>query len=168
MGDPRKLSKKYSRPKHPWKAERIESERGIVRDYGLKNKREIWKTETLLRGFRGQARSLLALTTEQAGKDEEELLGKLRRLSLIGKDSGLDDVLKLRVNDILERRLQTQVHRKGLANTMKQARQFIIHGHVLVDGGKVTAPSYLIKQGEEEAITLSPNSPIKKEFEGGS
>ena len=167
MGAPRKLTKKYSRPKHPWKAERIEAERKVLREYGLGNKTELWKTETVLRGFRGQGRTLLALTTEQASKDEAELLGKLSRLSLIGKDSGLDDVLKLRVNDLLERRLQTQVYRKGLANTVKQARQFIVHGHVLVNGSKVTAPSYMVKQEEEGTIALSPNSPLKKEFEGG-
>jgi len=167
VGAPRKLSKQYSRPKHPWKAERIEAERVILKEYGLKNKRELWKTETILRGFRGQARNLLALTTEQADKDEKELLAKLRRLSLIEKDSGLDDVLKLKVNDILERRLQTQVYRKGLSNTVDQARQFIVHGHILVDGRKVTAPSYLVGSGVEEKITFAPNSSVKKDFEGG-
>jgi small subunit ribosomal protein S4 len=164
MGDPRKIKKKYSKPRHPWQADRIEEEKAILRNYGLRNKREIWRTEALLRGFRGQARRLLALKTEQAKKEEKQLLNRLNRLNLLKGDATLDDVLALKITDILERRLQTLVYRKGLARTMNQARQFIVHGHITVDGEKVTAPSFLVKADEEEKIEVSNFSPIKDQI----
>lgn len=164
MGDPRKIKKKYSKPRHPWQADRIEEEKAILRDYGLRNKREIWRTEALLRGFRRQARRLLALKTEQAKKEEKQLLNRLNRLNLLKGDATLDDVLALKITDILERRLQTLVCRKGSARTMNQARQFIVHGHITVSGEKVTAPNFLVKADEEEKIEVSNFSPIKDQI----
>lgn len=60
MGKPKFSRKKYDTPSHPWQEQRIHSENELVRKYGLKNKREIWKAETALRKYRGQARELLA------------------------------------------------------------------------------------------------------------
>jgi small subunit ribosomal protein S4 len=154
MGDPRRIKKKYRKPKHPWRADRIEAEKRILREYGLKNKKEIWRAETILRNYRRQARRLLALHTEQARREEKELLKSLARLGLLKKKATLDDVLALKVNDLLDRRLQTVVYKKGLANTPKHARQLIVHGHVTVKGGKVTAPSYLVRAEEEDSIKV--------------
>lgn len=154
MGDPRRIKKKYQKPKHPWRADRIEAEKRLLREYGLKNKKEIWRAETILRNYRRQARKLLAFQTEQARREEKELLASLVRLGLLKKKATLDDVLALNVNHILDRRLQTMVYKKGLANTPKHARQLIVHGHVTVKGGRVTAPSYLVKAGEEDSIKV--------------
>ncbi len=160
MGDPRKLKKKYEKPRSPWRADKIEEERSITRAYGLKNKKELWRAQTLLRNFRGQARRLLALKTEQAKKEEKQLLQRLRRMGLLKENATLD-VLALKVNDLLERRLETLVFKKGLASTPNQARQFIVHGHIAIGGQKVTAPSYLVKQDEENAISYVEGSTVK-------
>jgi small subunit ribosomal protein S4 len=154
VGDPRRIRKKYQKPRHPWRADRIEAEKKILREYGLKNKRELWRVETILRNYRRQARNLLALRGEETGKKEKELMQSLKRLGLLKGDATLDDVLALKTRDLLERRLQTVVYRKGLANTIKHARQLIVHGHVTVKGGKVTAPSYMVKAEEEDSIQV--------------
>ncbi len=161
MGDPRRIRKKYHTPSHPWQADRIQEEKELLKEYGLKNKREIWKALAILRGIRGQARELLGKRGEQAAWQEKQLMARLRRLNLLKEGATLDDVLSLTVRDILNRRLQTLVYKKGLAATMKQARQFIVHGHITVAGRKVTAPSYLVRADEEDAIGYAKNSPIR-------
>ncbi len=162
MGDPRRSKKIYAKPRHPWQAERIEEEKKIVKKHGLKNKKELWKCQTMLRNFRRQARKSMALGTAQAEKEEKQLLDKLERLNLL-KNPTLDGVLALQINDILERRLQTRVYKKGLANTISQARQYIVHGHISVDGSKVTSPGHLVKKDEEETIQFSAHTTIKAE-----
>ncbi len=144
--------------------ERIEREKGLTRKYGLKNRRELWKMETLLRNFRRRARKLLALRTTQAEAEKKQLIDRLANLKILKKDAGIDDVLTLKIENILERRLQTIVQSSSLANKPKQARQFIVHGHVTVGGNKVTSPSYLVKADEEKIIKLnsSINTKIKE------
>ncbi|MEK6977000.1 MAG: 30S ribosomal protein S4 [Candidatus Hydrothermarchaeota archaeon] len=161
MGDPRRMKKKYDKPKHPWRGERIEAEKKILKNYGLKNKRELWRMETILRVFRRQARRLQGLKTEQARKEEAQVLARLQRMNLLKEGSTLDDVLALKINHILDRRLQTIVFRKGLTATVGQARQLIVHGHIAVGGSKVTAPSYLVERGEEEELCFTPYSSMK-------
>lgn len=53
---------------------------------------------------------------------------------------------------ILESRLDNVVFRLGLANTRKEARQIVNHGHILVNGKKVDIPSYLVKAGDVIAV----------------
>lgn len=152
MGDPKKRRKIYESPRKPWDKARIEEENKLKEFYGLKNKREIWRSKTILRGKRQNARKLLAKPLEERLKREKELLNSLMRLGVLREKAVLDDVLTLSVNDLLERRLQTIVWRKGLSNTTKQARQFIVHGHIAVNGRKVDRPSYLVPKEEEEKI----------------
>ena len=54
---------------------------------------------------------------------------------------------------LLERRLDNVINRAGFAGSHAQARQFILHGHVRVNGKKVNIPSYLVKVGDEVALT---------------
>ncbi len=152
MGDPRRIKKKYDKPRHPWNADRIKAEKEITTKYGLANKRELWRAETMLRNFRRQARRLLARSTEQKMIEEKQLLDRLRNLNMLKQSATLDDVLALNLEDLLERRLQTLVFKEGSCNTVKQARQFVVHGHISIDGKKATAPSYLVKAGEESTI----------------
>ena len=56
MGDPKKQRKKYTTPRHPWQRDRLDEERQLLKDYGLKNKKELWKFESLLRKFKGKYR----------------------------------------------------------------------------------------------------------------
>ncbi len=155
MGDPKKQRRSYSKPRILWNIERIEREKGLVKKYGLKNMRELWRVESLLRSFRRRARMLMTAKTTHAEKEKSELLGRLATLNVLKKDAVIEDVLTLNVEDLLGRRFQTIVQKKGLANTPKQARQFIIHGHVTVGGNKVTSPSYLIRVNEENDIKMA-------------
>ncbi|VVB68408.1 30S ribosomal protein S4 [Candidatus Norongarragalina meridionalis] len=152
MGDPHKKRKLYEKPKRLWDAKRIEEEGGLKEEYGLKNSREVWRMKTILRKIRREARRLLS--KKGAGVDEraERLLKRVKSFLLKKPDASLDDVLALTTKDILERRLQTIVVRKKMALTMKQSRQYITHGHVAIGEQKVTAPSYLVKFGEEDGV----------------
>jgi small subunit ribosomal protein S4 len=162
MGQPKKPKKRYKTPTHPWRSDRIRDENEIAKEYGLKNKRELWRTHTLLRKYRNQARKLLAGTLEdQAKKEADEILRSLIRLGILSQSANLESILKIDEKAILERRLQTIVIRKSLAATPKQARQMIVHGHISVNGRKVTSPSFLVKKEEEEGISYAPNSPFK-------
>ena len=147
----KKQRKKYETPLRPWDKERIEREKEILKKFGLRRKREIGRTETLLRKFRRMAREVIAKEDKQR---EKELLEKLKKLGILSGNVTLDNVLGLTLDDILERRLQTIVFRRGLANSMKQARQFIVHGHVKIGGRKVVYPSYLVPKDEEDQIQV--------------
>jgi len=157
MGDIRKIRRKYDVPTHPWEADRIEEEKRLQRDYGLKNKREVWKAQKKLKKFRSQAGNLLTARSEEAEKQKRQLVEKLNRLGILKEEASLDDVLLLTINDILDRRLQSLVYKKGLANSLKQARQFIVHGHISVGGKEVTAPGYLVEKGEEISYVEGTN-----------
>lgn len=161
MGHPKRQKKKYDTPLHPWDAGRIEEERDLVKDYGLKNKKEIWKAETILRDFKRQIKNLIARRGEkQAIKEEKDLRGKLLKLGLINADASLENVLGLTMKDILDRRLQSIVLKQGLARTISQARQFIVHGHIFVKDQKINVPSYLVLKSEENAIRFDSDSKL--------
>ncbi|MBR9707096.1 MAG: 30S ribosomal protein S4 [Candidatus Diapherotrites archaeon] len=152
MGDPGKLRRKYVTPRKAWDKERIVSEKKIVQGFGLKNKKELWRAEAYIGKARGIARDLLARTDEESDFRETELMTSLQRRALIQEGASLDNVLALNVEDILERRLQTQVWKMGLALTQKQARQFIAHGKIGLSNKKITAPSYWVLAGDEKNI----------------
>ncbi len=165
MGHPRKARKKYDTPPHPWNAERIKSENKLMTKYGLKNKKEIWKADTLVRKYSREARYLLGFSADQVKTETDELLGHLKRTGVLDENAQLENVLDLTVEDILRRRLQTVVFDKGLARTPKEARMFVVHGHIALDGKKVNSPSYTIKRGEEDLVGFYPTSPVAKQIE---
>jgi small subunit ribosomal protein S4 len=165
MGYPGKNHKSYQTPKRPWEKSRIESETRLVIEYGLRNKREVWKAQEHLRKYRKGARSLLALGSSTTDKDlyeskKEELITSLQRNGLLGADADIEDVLSLKVQAQLERRLQTIVYRKGLARSPKQARQLITHGHIAIAGRRTNIPGYRVTRKEESEITYSGASPF--------
>lgn len=150
--------KKYLRPSHPWEKERMDAEDKTLRQFGLRRKEEIWRTHTLLRNFRRQARNLLAASGTQAERETKQLLDRLQKLGLVGAGTTLDDVLGLTIEKLLERRLQTLVWRKGLAKTQQQARQLVIHGHIAIGDKRVNVPSYLVPVEEEPLIGYGEGS----------
>ncbi len=160
MGDPKKQRRKFETPRFPWRTDVLETELKLLGQYGLRNKREIWRHKTLLSKYRGIARSLLSMSVEERRKPEKQLLDRLHRLGILPETSVLDDVLVLSLEDILERRLQTLVFQKGLAKSIHQARQLITHGHVAIAGRRVSSPSYLVLKEEEAKITYAPTSPL--------
>tara|TARA_Y100000310_G_scaffold106593_1_gene105091 strand:- start:757 stop:1323 length:567 start_codon:yes stop_codon:yes gene_type:complete len=153
--------KQYQTPRHPWQATRIKEEADLVYNYGLKNKKEVWKATSKLRNWRAQARKLVGLEKAQRGAAEKQLFGRLLKLGLLNKKSVLDDILSLQIEQVLDTRLQTQVYKQGLASTAKQARQFIVHGKILVNGDVVTAPSYEFIVGDKVAF-ITGFKPIKR------
>ena len=163
MGKPKFSRKQYETPSHPWQEERIKAENELIKKYGLKNKREVWKAETRLRKYRGQARELLARVgggDTQSKKESDQLLMHLNRVNILPSNSTLDDVLTLETESILSRRLQTLTYLKGLANTPTQARQLISHGHIAICNRKVTVPSYIVTKDEEGEIDYISDSPL--------
>ncbi|HEY6668703.1 MAG TPA: 30S ribosomal protein S4 [Candidatus Nitrosopolaris sp.] len=154
MGDPRKPKKSYHRPRRIWTSEQLNTELYIVGSYGLRNKRELWKAQTEIARIRNQARTLLSLPIELRYEKEKNLLGFLNRLGLVQESASLDDVLNLKIEDIIERRLQTVVMRKAKAKSPHQARQIVVHGHVSIGNRIVNLPGYLVKREEEPQILL--------------
>jgi small subunit ribosomal protein S4 len=160
MGDPKKQRKKFDTPRFPWQMDMLNAELKILGQYGLRNKREIWRHKTLLSKYRGIGRSLLGMSAEERSTQEKQLLDRLHRVGILPEEAELDDVLDMTLEDILERRLQTLVFQRGLAQSIQQARQLIAHGHISIDGRKVSSPSYLVLKDEEEKMAYSPKSPL--------
>jgi len=162
VGDPKKQRKKYETPRFPWRSDVLATELKFLGQYGLRNKRELWRHETMLSRFRGIARSLIGKSQEDRKKMEDELLIRLKKLGFLHETAVLDDVLDLTVEDVLERRLQTVVFRKGLAKTIYQSRQLITHGHIAIGNRKVTVPGYIVTREDDGQIVYFPQSNLAK------
>lgn len=159
----KKQSKKYSRPRKPFDKARIDEEDVLKEEYGLKNKREIWKAEAAIGRIRKLAKRLIT-------KSEEEKSLFAKRLQKRGFNvNSIADALALKKEDWLRRRLQTIVFSKKLTNTPKQARQFVSHKHVLIGDQVINIPSYQVSLEQEPLVKLNivlktpkPTSKIEK------
>ncbi len=160
MGDAGKTRRIFHRPRHPWNKELIEKETAHMYNYGLTNKKELWKVESKVKTFKDNIKRLIAQTSRQADVEKEQLFAKLRKLGIIGTGASADDVLGLETEALLERRLQTLVFKQGLARSAKQARQFITHGHILVGEKKVGVPGYIVPLSEETHISFMTTSSL--------
>ena len=140
--------KNYSRPKRPFDKARIDEEAKIKNDFGLKNKKEIWKAIAKVKVMREKAKKLIAASPEE----QKALFEKLNKIGL--KVNSISDVLALDKTDYLKRRLQSVVFNKKLTTTVKDARQLIVHKKVLVDGKVVDKPSYAVPVEFENKISL--------------
>ncbi|MBI5226352.1 30S ribosomal protein S4 [Candidatus Micrarchaeota archaeon] len=153
MGDPGRLRKRFEGPKRLWDKKRIDDEKALRTEFGLKNARELWRMQTMLRRIRREARRLLSSKGKDLDRRQAQLLDRIKKFLIQNPDAKVDDVLLLTTKDILGRRLQTIVTRKHLAKTMTQARQMITHGHIAVNGNKVSSPSYLVSFSEEDHVS---------------
>lgn len=151
MGDPRRLSKKYEAPRKVWDSARIKEEKGLLEEYGLKNMRELWRTKAELGRIRRDARAMLT-KGEAESSERSQLLGKVKRLGLGTDNTTPEDLLSLTLRDLLERRLQTVVYKKGFAKSLTQSRQLIKHGFISIGGKKVSVPGYIVPQSQETMI----------------
>jgi small subunit ribosomal protein S4 len=168
MGDPRRPRRTYSKPKSPWRSDQLAQELYLVGSYGLRNKRELWKAYTALSSIRKQARHLLAASALVRGREERKLLDSLQRKGLVPEGVILDDVLNLSIEDMLSRRLQTIIYKRGSAVSPLQARQLIVHRHVKIGDRIVTVPGYQVTSDEEKHIQLTggigtPKAPEPKQ-----
>jgi small subunit ribosomal protein S4 len=152
----------WRRPKRPLNYDLLNEELYVLGTYGLKNKRELWKAHTELSRIRNQARSLLALTQDVRTKKEPTLMKSLSRIGLVKENSTLDDVLNLKVTDLLSRRLQTVIQKKANIKSPYLARQAVVHGHVMVGERIVTIPSYTVAVEEENEVHLAPEVDLGK------
>jgi len=151
-----------------WQGTRIADELKLKKDFGLKNNREIWRAEAFVRNARQQARKLIGKKNDEAEARKKLLLGRLVRLGIISKDTTLADILAINVKNVLSRRLQTILREKGVAKTLKEARQMIIHGQVKYCGRKHTIPGTIVPTEFENTISyIGPSratrAPKKKE-----
>ena len=159
----KKLKKQYETPNEGWSEERIQREDQLVEEYGLKNKKEVYKAESMLRDLRREARKLVAQEDEEQNRN---LINKAQSLGLVKDDAQLENILTLNTTDILDRRLQTAVNRKGYSDTVKEARQLVTHGHTEIDGKRVNIPGYLLTKEEEKKLEVElPEQEENKEAE---
>ncbi len=159
MGAPRRNRKKVQRPSDIWSTERIEREHKIRDDYGLKNLNELWRATSEIRRVRRNVRAVLSGRVSQA--TGAGLVSRLSRYNIVKEGASLDDLLEITPSAMLERRLQSLVYRKGLAKTMKQARQLVAHGFIAINGHRAKSPGRLVSRSEESSIGYY--KPIKLE-----
>lgn len=144
----KKKHKTYSKPKRPFDKQRLEEEAEIKKEFGLKNKKEIWKAQARVKSIREKAKKLIGASIEE----QKALFNRLKKKGF--EVNSIADVLSLGRRDYLGRRLQTLVVQKGLATTSKSARQLISHKKVLVDGNVIDSPSYIVPVKLEKKIML--------------
>jgi len=152
MGDIKRKRKKFARPKKLFDRARMDEENILIKRYGLKNKREIWKAKSAISRLRRMAKGLIS---KEIG-EQQVFFDKLGKMGFVIRD--VSDVLALTEENLLDRRLQTIVTKKKLANTPKQARQLIVHKNVLVDGVVVNIPSFIVTKDLENKISIKERS----------
>ena len=169
MGHPKFARPKTQTPTHPWKAARIEEEHALKEQFGLKKvggMREIWREKSALRRHRNQAMKLIGRVDSSEGhfaQEKTDLVGSLVRKGLLAEGSSIDDVLQISVEHMLARRLQSVVYYRGLAPSMRAARNMIVHGHIAIGEQRMTVPGYKILRQEEESLQYSATSPYLDE-----
>ncbi|XP_037074179.1 40S ribosomal protein S9-like [Pollicipes pollicipes] len=158
--------KTYTTPRRPYEKTRLDQELKLIGEYGLKNKHEVWRVKYTLARIRKRARELLTLEEKDPGRlfEGNALLRRLVRIGVLEESRmKLDFVLGLKVEDFLERRLQTQVFKLGLAKSIHHARVLIRQRHIRVRKQVVNVPSFVVRLDSQKHIDFSLTSP----FEGG-
>ena len=158
--------KLYSKPKKLHDKALIEEEAKIIERFGLKNKREIWKSQAKVDLIRKKAKNLITAPEE----DKEAFFKRLRKIGF--NVNNIAEVLSLTKEDYMKRRLQTIVAEKRLASTIKSARQLITHKKIIVDEGIINSPSYVVPIELENKISLKnkrkENKPVLEVIGNGN
>lgn len=149
--------KSYSKPKRPFDKLRIDEEKKIKKEFGLKNKKEIWKADSKIKSFREKAKKLISSPLDQ----QKKLFDKLNKIGL--EVNSIAEILSLNKTNYLKRRLQSILVKNKLATTSKGARQLITHRNVLVNKKIINSPSYTVPVDLENKISLKSSKNLNKE-----
>ena len=155
------FSKVYDVPRRPFEKERLDQELKLIGEFGLRNKREVWRVKLTLAKIRKAARELLTLEEKDPKRlfEGNALLRRLVRIGVLSEEKmKLDYVLGLRVEDFLERRLQTQVFKLGLAKSIHHARVLIRQKHIRIRRQVVNIPSFVVRLDSQKHIDFAINS----------
>jgi len=156
-------SKTYTTPRRPFEKERLDQELKLIGEFGLRNKREVWRVKYVVTKIRTAARELLTLDEKDPRRlfEGNALLRRLVRIGVLDESKmKLDYVLSLRIDDFLERRLQTQVFKLGLAKSIHHARVLIRQRHIRVRKQVVNIPSFVVRLDSQKHIDFSLKSPL--------
>jgi small subunit ribosomal protein S9e len=159
---PRNCSKTYKVPRRPYIAERLDQELKLAGQYGLKSKREIYRIGYALSNIRRAARDLLTLDEKDPRRlfEGNALIRRLIRIGVLDEAKAkLDYVLGLKIEDFMERRLQTQVFKLGLAKSIHHARVLIRQRHIRVGKQIVDIPSFIVRLDSQKHIDFALTSP---------
>merc|ERR1712156_886061 len=143
----------------------------LIGEYGLRNKREVWRIKYSLAKIRSAARELLTLEEKDPKRlfEGNALLRRLVRIGVLDETKmKLDYVLGLKIEDFLERRLQTQVFKLGLAKSIHHARVLIRQRHIRVRKQVVNIPSFIVRLDSQKHIDFSPGRVKRKNAKKGS
>jgi small subunit ribosomal protein S4 len=153
---PIRKHKKYNRPRKLYDIATMKEEQNLIKKYGLKNRHEVWRADYQIARIRNIAKTLI--TADEKKKEEFLKRQKEKGFSV----ESLADILALNKEDWLKRRLQSIVVKKGLTKTYKQARQFIVHKHVKINGKAIDSPSHQTTLEEEKEVSMNLALPEKK------
>merc|ERR1712168_1761873 len=156
------FSKTMVTPRRPCEKARLDQELKLIGEYGLKNKKEVWRVRYTLAKVRKSARTLLTLEEKDPKRlfEGNALLRRLVRIGVLAEDKmKLDYVLALKPEDFMERRLQTQVFKLGLAKSVHHARILIRQRHIRVRKQVVNIPSFIVRLDSQKHIDFSLKSP---------
>merc|ERR1712199_102098 len=158
----RNFSKTSKPPRRPFEKERLDSELKLLGQFGLKNKREIWRVRLALAKIRATARVLLTKDEKDPQRifEGQALMRRMIRYGILDEDKQrLDYVLGLKLENFLERRLQTLVFKRGLAKSIHHARVLIRQRHIRVGRQIVNVPSFMVRVESQPHIEFALNSP---------
>jgi len=159
MGEPKLLKKLRKHPKKP--KDNLVEEKNLNDLYYYNQKHKLSKVKYILQKIKNNTKSVIGRLATQKNDEyslleSKKLLNKLHNYKLINKETqGLEDILMLNEKDIMSRWFQNICYSKGLAKSLKHARQMIVHGHIYLGEAKCNIPSYILSRNDEAQIRIS-------------